>query len=190
MIGFAALLAVTAEAARNEAMLGVAVATGHGGVLAREILQGLWGSTVAVGAQIRFYARQVEGGMGVGVAVVTGLGLILVAMGVAVAIDTFGEGISVFDLARGIGVIDLVTEGALLLVPLSGGLQGFEHPYVALGALLHGQWLHRLVKERWARRNLLDLVGQVDLAGFGLGGGAAQDDHCPGNKATDAQVST
>lgn len=86
-------------------------------------------------------------------------------------------------------MIDLVTEGALLLVAIARGLQLVEHGNMALGALLHGQGLYRLIKERRARRHLLDLVRKVNLAGTGAGG-IAQGQYCPGQEATNSKVTT
>ena len=73
---------------------------------------------MAVGALVRLYARQIKRGMGIGMAVVAGLDIIRGAVWIAVAVGTFGEGIRILHLARGIGVVCLVAEGAFLLVAM------------------------------------------------------------------------
>lgn len=189
VVRFAAFLAVAAQATRDKAVLGVAVGAGHGRVLAGELSQLLGRATVAVRALIMLNARQGERGMGIGMAVAAGLGVFFVAVGVAVAVGTFGQGVGVLNLAGGVGVIDLVTEGAFLLMPIAGCLEGVEHANVALSALLHGERLNVLVEERRTGRNLLDLVGQVDLAGPGVDCGT-HGEQCPGKQAAEAKVTT
>jgi len=178
MEGLTAFLAVTAEAARDIAMLGVAVSTGQSGVLAGEIFQFFGRTTVAVGAEVRLDCRKFQGCVGIGVAVAALLGLLLGSMGETVAICAFGKGISILDLARCVGMVHFVTEGALFLVAIARGLQLVEHGDVTLGALLHRQGLYGLIEKCWAGRNLFDLLCEVNLSGSGLSRGT-QGDHGP-----------
>lgn len=189
MEGLATGLTVAVKAARDITMSGVTVGAGEGGVLAGEVLQLLGRAGVAVDAEARFHAGQIKRGMGVGVAVVAGLGLLLGAVGETVTVGALGQGVGILNLAGGIGVVNLMAEGALFLVTMTRGLQLVEHGKMALGALLHGQGLDRLVKEGRTRRHLLDLVGEVNLAGPGVPSGA-QDEYGPGKQATYPQAVT
>lgn len=157
------------DTGRDEAVFGMTVGTGQGGVFAREILQGLRWGAVAVGTEIGLHFGQIKWGMGVRVAIVADLHILFCPMRCSVAVGTLRQRIGVLHLARGVGVINLMTEGAFLLMTVARGLQLVEDRDVALGTLLHRQGLHRLIKECRTGRNLFDLVGQIDLACSGVG---------------------
>ena len=189
MIGLAAFLAMTAETAWDKPMLGMAIGAGHGGMFARKILQSLRRGAMTVRAQIRLDPWQIKRGMGVRVTVMTDLNMFSSTMRGAMAIDTFGEGVRIFHLARGLGVIDFVAKSALLLVTISGCFKFIEHANMTLGTLLHSQRLHSLIKDGWTRRYLLDFIGQVNLTGFGVCR-AAHGEYCRHQQTKDAQIRT